>query len=165
MPVRLAAPSVSKCIQEHTSLCAPFRWGTDSSDRRAWHGAEGGVLGDWSDREHAELRPGAGSIPLFRSSMGDRMPPPFKMHMDTWFQDISSGCLRLLLICNSSMNIHSLFWVLLLRISSWNLVSCTGQIKLLLSCSCVPRAFSSVIHQNCIREANLRYCGQSQVRL
>lgn len=57
-------------------------------------------------RQRAEA--GSRSIPLFRSSMGDRMPPPFKMHMDTWFQDISSGCLRLLLICNSSRNLHLL---------------------------------------------------------
>lgn len=72
------------------------------------------------------------------------MLPPFKMHMDTWFQDISSGCLRLLLICNSSMNLHSLFWVLLLRVSARNLVSCTGQIKLLFSCSCVCPELSQV---------------------
>ena len=65
-----------------------------------------------------ELRPGPRNIPLFRSSMGDRMPPPFKMHMDTWFQDISSGCLRLLLICNSSRNLHSLFWAFFLRVRS-----------------------------------------------
>lgn len=53
-----------------------------------------------------EMTLSLGSIPLFRSSMGDRMPPPFKMHMDTWFQDVSSKCLRLLLICNSSRNLH-----------------------------------------------------------
>lgn len=63
--------------------------------------------GGMSEREHAEPRAlGLGSIPLFCSSMGDRMPPPFKMHMDTWFQDTASECLRLLLICNSSRNLH-----------------------------------------------------------
>lgn len=61
-------------------------------------------------------------LPLFRSSMGDRMLPPFKMHMDTWFQDMSSKCLRLLLICNGSVNVHYLLWVFVLRISSGKLV-------------------------------------------
>jgi hypothetical protein len=65
----------------------------------------GAAEGGRSERTRVLRELGLGSIPLFCSSMGDRMPPPFKMHMDTWFQNISSGCLRLLLIYNST-NAH-----------------------------------------------------------
>lgn len=58
--------------------------------------------------------------------MGDRMPPPFTMHMDTWFQNISSGCLRLLLIYNSG---NWVTWVFFLGIISRNLIAFAEKTK------------------------------------
>lgn len=120
-------------------------WGMDLSGEGSstWVRAAGRdglrLPGGLVRKTYTELRPLSRNIPLFRSSMGDRMPPPFKMHMDTWFQDISSGCLRLLLICERRC-IYTYYSGSSSSGSVPGIWLAPQRKQLCLSCSCAPRA-------------------------